>query len=114
MHALAAQHRHIQPLRSPVQAWWAAHSPENNRNGEALLQWAILGYGVVYAPGFMVEDALRDGRLVQVLAAYPSPELSMCIMRPPGGLVPAKVRALTDFLVSRMGDCTEMRRDLPD
>jgi len=41
MHALAAQHRHIQPLRSPVQAWWAAHSPENNRNGEALLQSAL-------------------------------------------------------------------------
>ncbi len=90
------------------------HGRMASGNGEALMQWAILGYGVVNAPSFMVEDALRDGRLVQVLAAYPSPELSMCIMRPPGGLVPAKVRALTDFLVSRMGDCTEMRRESPD
>ncbi|MCY1538484.1 Thioesterase domain protein [compost metagenome] len=38
MHDLARQHRQIQPLCSPVQAWWAAHSPENNRNGEALLE----------------------------------------------------------------------------
>ena len=72
-------------------------------NGEALLQWAILGFGVLYAPNFIVEDALKDGRLVRILADYASPELSMCVMRPPGGLVPAKVRALTDFLVTRMG-----------
>jgi DNA-binding transcriptional LysR family regulator len=92
------------------------HGRMASGNGEALLQWAILGYGVVNAPRFMVEDALKDGRLVQVLASYPSPELSMCIMRPPGGLVPAKVRALTDFLVARMGDyCAEdMRRASPD
>ncbi|SUD40757.1 amino acid adenylation domain-containing protein [Ectopseudomonas mendocina] len=41
MHTLAAQHQHIQPLRCPVQAWWAAHSPENNRNGETLLETAL-------------------------------------------------------------------------
>jgi DNA-binding transcriptional LysR family regulator len=73
-------------------------------NGEALLEWAIHGYGVVNAPTFMAEEAMADGRLVQVLEDYPSPEFSMCVMRPPGGLVPAKVRALTDFLVGAFGD----------
>ena len=79
------------------------HGRMASGNGEALLQWAILGFGVLYAPNFIVEDALKDGRLVRILADYASPELSMCVMRPPGGLVPAKVRALTDFLVTRMG-----------
>tara|TARA_B100000949_G_scaffold234516_1_gene253813 strand:- start:396 stop:1346 length:951 start_codon:yes stop_codon:yes gene_type:complete len=74
-------------------------------NGEALLDWAIHGYGVVHAPSFLAEEALADGRLVQILENDAAPELSMCVMRPPGGFVPAKVRALTDFLVANMGVC---------
>ncbi len=72
-------------------------------SGEALLDWARRGLGVAYLPAFMAEAAIAEGRLEWLLQDFPSPEYALCVMRPPGGRVPAKVRALTDFLVERLG-----------
>ncbi|MBU2137273.1 MAG: amino acid adenylation domain-containing protein, partial [Gammaproteobacteria bacterium] len=84
MHSLARQHQQIQPLRSPVQAWWAAHSPENNRNGEALLQAGLeqalqLSSWVQADHLGIVRDPLFIEHLSRQLAAlaYPAQPLSL-------------------------------------
>ncbi|TPE49269.1 LysR family transcriptional regulator [Amaricoccus solimangrovi] len=72
-------------------------------SGDAILRWAIAGYGIALLPSFMGGDAIAGKRLERVLPDFPSPESALWIMRPPGGYVPAKVRVLTDFLVARLG-----------
>jgi DNA-binding transcriptional LysR family regulator len=72
-------------------------------NGEALLQAAIAGLGVAALPTFMVASSIESGALIPLLLGYPLPEAGLYLVRPPGTLVPRKVRALTDLLLERFG-----------
>lgn len=72
-------------------------------SGDAILQWAIAGFGVAEAPSFMVSDALANGSLEPLLLDFPGPEYAIYVVRPPGTYVPGKVRVLIDTLVERLG-----------
>jgi DNA-binding transcriptional LysR family regulator len=72
----------------------------------ARLDAALDGWGIASLPEFAVADALREGRLVQVLPewvfeprAYSGP---MWILYPPNRFLPPKARVLIDWLVQRM------------
>jgi DNA-binding transcriptional LysR family regulator len=81
-------------------------------SGEAILQWAIAGYGIADAPSFLAADAIESGALVPLLLDYPMPEYGIYVVRPPGSYVPGKVRVLTDMLVDRFGGTPEWDRCL--
>ncbi|MHC5351101.1 LysR family transcriptional regulator [Pseudomonas sp. A46] len=70
-------------------------------NGEALVQAAVDGLGLVSLPRFLLEENLAAGRLIEVLADYPLPASQIYAVCPPGRRLPAKVRAFIDFLVVR-------------
>lgn len=73
-------------------------------NAEALKECAIAGMGITLLPHFVVEDALNDGRLRQVMTAYSPPTSSLFAVRPSRRYVPARVRLFIDFLRESFGE----------
>lgn len=72
-------------------------------NGEVLLEAAARGMGITCHPDFIVDDEIARGRVEQILADYPMPELGIYAMLPSNRQVPHRVRVLKDFLAERLG-----------
>lgn len=68
-------------------------------NGQILKDAALAGLGIAYLPDFEVEDALLSGGLVKLLTDYTTPALTVYALYPARQFLPAKTRALVDFLV---------------
>ena len=84
--------------------WFPITSRLEANSGDALLAAAIQGLGISYAPTFIAEQAVRDGKLEIVLADFPSLELGIYAILPSNRYVPHRVRALVDYLAQRIGD----------
>jgi DNA-binding transcriptional LysR family regulator len=70
-------------------------------NGDALVAAAGAGLGVLYEPEFIVTDAIRRGELERVMLDAPAADLGgIHLVRSSDRTPPAKVRVMTDFLVS--------------
>lgn len=67
-------------------------------NAELSLAGALAGMGITGLPSFAVHDALRQGRLVQVLGDWRVAEVTIWAALPSRRQVPAAVRAMLDFL----------------
>ena len=59
---------------------------------------ALRGCGLVQLPRFHVEDELRDGRLVEVLADWPSGGLPVSAMYPQHRQLSPRVRVFIDWI----------------
>ena len=70
-------------------------------DGDVLTQWALGGQGIVMKPVWEVAEALRSGALVPVLPDFPPVPVTLAVLYPHRNLLPAKVRAFTDFFVER-------------
>ncbi|TNF28645.1 MAG: LysR family transcriptional regulator [Deltaproteobacteria bacterium] len=69
-------------------------------NGDAIRDAAIAGQGAAVLPDFLVDDALRDGRLQVLLDDWVvTPSSSVYAVYPQGGPVPPHVRLFIDTLV---------------
>ncbi len=73
-------------------------------NGDALLASALAGQGIILQPTFIVAEALRQGRLVQVLPGWRLADLSVNAVYPSARHLSPKVRSFVDFLASRFRD----------
>ncbi|MDB6177158.1 LysR family transcriptional regulator [Paracoccus sp. Z330] len=69
-------------------------------NGEAMRDMAIGGIGLALLPLFIVHDALRDGRLVNVLPDLARSVLPVSVVWPPVRPMPRKTRLLVDHLAA--------------
>jgi DNA-binding transcriptional LysR family regulator len=69
-----------------------------SNNLMALVQAAEDGQGLTVAPDFMVEDALRQGRLVSVLDHFATTMFPITIVYPHREFLPVKVRLFADML----------------
>jgi len=68
-------------------------------NGDALLAAAVAGQGLVYQPDFVVGEAVARGDLVEIALDWPPMELGgIHVLYPPDRRLPAKVRAMIDYL----------------
>ncbi|RJL07121.1 LysR family transcriptional regulator [Paracoccus aestuarii] len=67
-------------------------------NGEAMRDMAVGGLGLALLPLFIVHDALRDGRLVQVLPGLAQQPLPISVVWPPIRPLPPKTRAFIDHI----------------
>jgi len=67
-------------------------------DGEALVRAAATGMGLVQAPGYMVEEDIKRGRLVEVLKPFRPPPMPISIVYPSQRHVPPRVKALVDAL----------------
>lgn len=69
-----------------------------SNSAEALRDAALRGEGVVQLLSYQVADALREGKLVEVLAEFAGPPLPVHVVHAHARLLPAKVRAFRDVL----------------
>lgn len=67
-------------------------------SGEALLDAAVQGLGVVQTLDFLVEAQVRAGRLVRLLRSWEAPGPPISVVYPSGRYVSARVRAFTEFV----------------
>ena len=70
----------------------------STNNGDVLKEAAIQGIGITMMPTFIVEDALRDGRLKAILAEYCPGPFGLYTVRPSRHFTPARVTAFIDYL----------------
>lgn len=73
-------------------------------NGDVLADLAELGEGIVLLPRFIIGERLAEGRLVEVLPAWKSPEIWLTGYYPPYQKLPAKVETFTRFIEDAMGE----------
>src|SRR5574343_421431 len=78
------------------------HSRLTASNGEVLLEAAARGMGITCHPDFIVDEHIAAGRVVEILANHPKPELGIHALLPSNRQVPHRVRVLIDYLVGRL------------
>jgi DNA-binding transcriptional LysR family regulator len=81
------------PIRSRLSA----------NNGDVLADAAGLSLGITCQPHFIVAPHLADGRVQEVLADFPMPELGVYAVLPGSRYIPHRVRVLMDWLAARIG-----------
>jgi DNA-binding transcriptional LysR family regulator len=67
-------------------------------NGDSLRRAAEAGLGIALQPSFILGDALRTGRLVEVLPDARPEALGIYALYPPGRFTQPKLRVFIDFL----------------
>ncbi|MBK8763217.1 MAG: LysR family transcriptional regulator [Burkholderiaceae bacterium] len=70
----------------------------STNDGEIAVNWALEGHGVVMRAEWDIERYLRNGRLVQVLPHYFTPDADIHAVYPQRHQMAARVRAFVDFL----------------
>lgn len=68
--------------------------------GEALVQAAAAGLGIVQAPTYLADLQVKRGKLVEILEKYRPPPLPISLVYPSHRHIPLRVRALADALVA--------------
>ena len=71
-------------------------------SGDFLIRAAIAGEGLILHPTFYLYEAMRAGKLVQVLVDHTWPELSAYAVYPPTRHLSIRVRAFIDFVAERL------------
>lgn len=71
-------------------------------NGEAIRDMAIAGLGIAILPGFITAAARREGKLVAILEDAETRSLPIMAVWPPVTPLPAKLRALIDYLAAEL------------
>jgi DNA-binding transcriptional LysR family regulator len=71
-------------------------------NGPLLLRLAIEGMGIATIVDVSCEEEFKSGRLIRVLPDWHLPQLPFCAITSTR-LLPAKTRALIDFLMEKIG-----------
>ncbi|MHA7880006.1 MAG: LysR substrate-binding domain-containing protein [Saccharospirillum sp.] len=88
---------------------WRFDEAERHRNvrvrgslrcnsGAALLDAALKGMGLVQLPDYYVEEAIAEGRLVEVLRPYREQHEGIWALYPPNRHLSAKVRLMVEYL----------------
>lgn len=83
--------------------WFPVSSKLQANNGDALLEAAARGLGITYAPTFIAEQAIREGKLEMLLRKFPTPTLGIYAVFPSNRYVPHRVRVLVDFIAEHIG-----------
>ena len=73
-------------------------------NGEVMREMAIAGLGLATLPLFICADALRDGTLIEALAAFRPASAPISVVYPQTKKPSAKVRAFVDHVVAAFAD----------
>jgi DNA-binding transcriptional LysR family regulator len=73
-------------------------------NGEVLTEAAAQGQGLTCQPDFITDSFIAAGRVEEVLADYPAPELGIYALLPGNRHIPHRVRVLIDHLQEHLAD----------
>ncbi|HEX6362202.1 MAG TPA: LysR family transcriptional regulator [Albitalea sp.] len=80
----------------------------SSNNAEALMAAALRGSGLALLPQFVVREAVADGRLQQVLNAWPCPPLTMALAYTSRRNQPLRVRKLIEHLLEALPVATDL------
>jgi DNA-binding transcriptional LysR family regulator len=72
-------------------------------HGEPLLHAALAGLGILLQPVELLQPALEDGRLVELLPDYTVPARPLHILYAPDRRMTPKLRSFIDFAVLAFG-----------
>jgi LysR family transcriptional regulator for bpeEF and oprC len=81
------------------------HSPSGSLSidsGEAVVDAAVCGVGLVYCQDYMVEREVAAGTLVRVLDAFAAPAQPVVVMYPQNRHLSPRVRVFVDFMVEHL------------
>jgi DNA-binding transcriptional LysR family regulator len=70
-------------------------------DGEALVEAASAGLGLVQVPDYMAADAHGAGRVVEVLREFRAPPIPISVVYPSTRTLPPRVRVFIDALSER-------------
>ena len=73
---------------------------------------ALGGIGLALLPLFIVDDAIRDGRLVQLLPDLPQELLPISVVWPPAKPMPRKTRLFVDHMVQAFSEAPGWQRGI--
>lgn len=73
-------------------------------DSESYVVCALRGCGLIQLPRFHIEQELRDGQLVQVLAPWASPPMPLSALYPFGRQLSPRVRVFIDWLLALYGE----------
>jgi DNA-binding transcriptional LysR family regulator len=73
-------------------------------NAEVLHGWILDGYGVGLKALWDIEDDLKAGRLVEVLAPFAHDTINLYLIYPTRSHLPRRVRVFIDFIVDAVGE----------
>jgi len=94
---------------------WTLQTPEGPRtlplqgdcdadDGDVLTAWALGARGIVLKPLWEVAGYLREGRLVPLLTDFPPESVTLSVLYPHRRLLPARVKAFSDFAATRFAE----------
>lgn len=100
---------------------WTLQTPEGPKtysvqgrfdadDGDALTDWALAGQGIVLKPLWEMARHLRAGSLVPLLLDTPPEPVTLSVLYPHRRLLPARVKAFSDFAVTRFAE--EIEKEL--
>lgn len=93
----------------PSEAWTVtpnAHAPMSTMNSDLSYAAALSGMGICSLPSFVIEDAVLENALEMVLPDWRLHESTIWACMPSRKHVPARTRALLDFLIEIFGGDT--------
>lgn len=67
-------------------------------DGEAMVQAAVHGMGLVQVPDYIAQDALARGELVELLSSLRPPPMPISAVYPSQRLLPPRVRVVLEAL----------------
>lgn len=81
----------------------ATNGEFHSNNGDVLVEAAIAGAGIALQPTFITSDAIKSGKLVQVLPKFELEPLGLYAIYAHRKLLPNKVRCFIDFIENYYG-----------
>jgi DNA-binding transcriptional LysR family regulator len=80
------------------------HGTLQTNNSEVMHGWALMGRGVVLKALWDIEDELKDGRLVEVLAPFAHNVINLYAVYPSRTHLPPRVRVFLDFVIASINN----------
>ena len=75
-----------------------------SNNGESCVAACVEGAGIALQPGFLIDESLARGELVELLPQFHAARLGIYAVYPSRRFVLPKVRAMVRFLETRLGE----------
>ncbi|MBL0925841.1 MAG: LysR family transcriptional regulator [Sphingomonadaceae bacterium] len=79
------------------------HGRLRANNSDVMLYSLRSGHGIAVVPDFIIDADLASGAVVPILADWQPQPVALHLVTPPGKIRPARVVALIDYLVARLG-----------
>jgi DNA-binding transcriptional LysR family regulator len=88
-------------VRAGVVKQYSVRAPFSVTGTETFRSAVLLGLGVAQIPVFHIERDLAEGRLVRILADYPTPSAPVSVLYPRSRQLSPRVRLFIDWIVER-------------